>query len=66
MSLMEQQLCNTIIGKDYPFPIVNVTEAGRAAREKIWSHRNHEVVQQEKARILFTHTRNKKLNKASG
>ena len=66
MSLMEQQLCNTIIGKDYPFPIVNATEAGRAAREKIWSHRNHEAVQQEKARILFTHTRNKKLNKASG
>lgn len=58
MSLMEQQLCNTIIGKDYPFPIVNATEAGRVAREKIWSHRNHAAVKKESTRILFTHTRN--------
>lgn len=60
MSLMEQQLCNTIIGKDYPYPIVNATEAGRVAREKIWSHRNHAAVKKESTRILFTHTRNKK------
>ena len=61
MSLMEQQLCNTIIGKDYPFPIVNDTEAGRAAREKIWSHRNHAAVKKENTRILFTHTRNNRV-----
>lgn len=59
MSLMEQQLCNTIIGKDYPFPIVNATEAGRAARDKIWNHRKEILVKEERARILFTHTRNK-------
>jgi len=59
MSLMEQQLCNTIIGKDYPLPIVNATEAGRTARDKIWSHRKEILVKQETERILFTHTRNK-------
>lgn len=59
MSLMEQQLCNIIIGKDYPFPIVNATEAGRVARDKIWNHRKEILVKEERARILFTHTRNK-------
>jgi len=61
MSLMEQQICNTIIGKDYPFPLVNATEAGRAARDKIWSHRNHAAVKKENTRILFTHTRNNQI-----
>ncbi len=59
MSLMEQQLCNTIIGKDYPFPIVDATIAGKAARDKIWGHRNHATVKKETTRILFTHTRNR-------
>lgn len=59
MSLMEQQLCNTTIGKHYPFPIVDATIAGRAARDKIWGHRKEILVKQEGARILFTHTRNK-------
>lgn len=59
MSLMEQQLCNTIIGKDYPFPIVNATEAGKEARDKIWGHRKEILVKEESARIIFTHTRNK-------
>ncbi|HLD54254.1 MAG TPA: deoxyribodipyrimidine photo-lyase [Sediminibacterium sp.] len=58
MSLMEQQLCNTIIGNDYPIPIVDATIAGRAARDKIWGHRKELLVKQEGARILFTHTRN--------
>lgn len=59
MSMMEQQLSNTIIGKDYPFPIVDATEAGRNARDKIWNHRKELLVKQETERILFTHTRNK-------
>ena len=59
MSIMEQQLCNTIIGKDYPYPIVDATEAGRNARDKIWSHRKEILVKQETERILFTHTRSR-------
>jgi deoxyribodipyrimidine photo-lyase len=59
MSVMEQQLCNTFIGINYPFPIVDATFAGKSARDKIWSHRNHIEVKKENTRILFTHTRNR-------
>ena len=58
MSAMEQQLYNTIIGINYPLPIVDASSAGKAARDKIWSHRNHIEVKKENTRILFTHTRN--------
>lgn len=60
MSLMDQTFCNVFIGKDYPAPIVDLIASGKFAREKIWSHRNHTKVKQENARILITHTRNKK------
>ena len=62
MSMMEQQLSNTIIGKEYPFPILDVTEAGRNARGKIWNHRKQSLVKQETERILFTHTRSRNNN----
>lgn len=61
MSMIEQQLYNTIIGKDYPFPIVDATEAGRSARDKIWNHRREKLVKQETERILLKHTRNIKI-----
>jgi deoxyribodipyrimidine photo-lyase len=51
------------IGKDYPLPIINITEAARFAREHVWAHRNNEIVQQENERILITHTRRKKEDK---
>ncbi|WP_037351765.1 cryptochrome/deoxyribodipyrimidine photo-lyase family protein [Sediminibacterium salmoneum] len=63
MSLMDQTFCNVFIGKDYPAPIVEVNASGKFAREKIWSHRNHTTVKQENARILITHTRNKRVAK---
>lgn len=59
MSMMEQQLYNVFIGKDYPEPIVDIELAGREARKKIWGHRSHEVVRAESKRILITHTRRK-------
>lgn len=62
MSMMEQQLSNTIIGIDYPFPIIDATEAGRNARDKIWNHRKEILVKQETERILFTHTRSRNNN----
>ena len=57
MSLMEQNLYQVIIGKDYPAPIVDIEKAGKFARDKIWGHRNHELVKKENKRILMTHTR---------
>lgn len=59
MSLMEQQLCGVMIGKDYPFPIIDITVAGKDARTKIWGHRKNERVKEENKRILYTHTRKK-------
>lgn len=56
MPPMLAQLSGVTIGEDYPFPIVDVERAGRAAREKIWKHRTHPVVQREAKRILLKHT----------
>jgi deoxyribodipyrimidine photo-lyase len=42
----------------YPDPIINIEEAGKIARDKIWSFRKRPEVQADKARILETHTRN--------
>ncbi len=56
MTKMEQTFCGLVIGKDYPSPIVDLTESGRKAREKIWGHRKHELVKEEKQRILKVHT----------
>ena len=55
MNAMEQQFCQVFIGKDYPNPIVNLEESARTAREKIWGHKKHPMVQKEKSRLLNTH-----------
>lgn len=52
MSLMEQEITGVIIGKDYPFPIVDIDQAGKVARKNIWGHKNNEIVKQENKRIL--------------
>lgn len=60
MTLMEQTFYGLIIGKDYPGPIVDIEQAGKQAREKIWSHRKHEMVKRENLRILSIHTNRSK------
>lgn len=42
----------------YPSPIVDLTESGKVARDKIWGHRKHPAVQIENMRIINLHTRN--------
>ncbi len=59
MSAMEQELTGIFIGKDYPYPIVDLEISGKVARKNIWSHRTNEIVKQENKRILTTHTRRK-------
>ncbi len=59
MTAMEQSLYGIQVGIDYPFPIVDLMESGRKARKKIWAHRSHQKVKEEKQRILMTHTRRK-------
>ena len=48
-------LDRTCIGEDYPLPIVDLQESARLARDKIWGHKKHPAVQQEKKRLLQTH-----------
>ena len=55
MTTMEQTFCGVQIGKDYPLPIVDLLESSRLARAKIWGHKKHPAVQQEKKRLLQTH-----------
>ena len=57
MSAMEQEFCGVIIGDLYPLPIVNLEESARAAREKVWGHRKHPLVQKENKRILKKHVK---------
>lgn len=54
MTLIDQQLYSVFIGKDYPYPIVDIHHTGKEAREKIWGHRKHALVKQENSRIVKT------------
>ena len=63
MTAIEQALYNTLIGKDYPNPIVDLETSGKIARANIWSHRNNEEVRKENYRIIATHTRKKSTTK---
>ena len=63
LSKIEQSLYGIKIGEDYPEPIVDLSESGKQARKKIWGHRSHPMVKQEKERILKKHTRNTKIRR---
>jgi deoxyribodipyrimidine photo-lyase len=55
MTQMDQQFCGILLGKDYPLPIINLIESGQKARDKIWGHKAHPLVQKEAKRIMKTH-----------
>ena len=57
MTLMEQTFSGLKLGIDYPYPLVDIEESGRKAREKIWGHRDHPLVRSENARIIATHSK---------
>jgi deoxyribodipyrimidine photo-lyase len=57
MSLMEQEISGVCIGKNYPYPIVNIENAGKEARKNIWGLRTNELVKKENKRILARHCR---------
>ncbi|ANH59738.1 cryptochrome/deoxyribodipyrimidine photo-lyase family protein [Dokdonia donghaensis] len=56
MSLLEQQFCNTTIGKDYPAPIVNIKETQKFATDTMWKYKERPAVKQDAVRILKRHT----------
>ncbi len=60
---LEEQLYDFTLGKDYPRPIVHLEQAAKAARIKIYGHRKHPAVKQDKTRILALHVRKAKPKK---
>lgn len=57
---IEQESLGFAPGRDYPLPVIELAEAGRTARAKIWGHRANATVRAESQRILRVHTRRKK------
>lgn len=53
---IESSLYGFQLGKDYPFPIVDLDASGKFARDHIWKAQKMESVQHEAKRILGTHT----------
>lgn len=56
MSLLEQQFCNTFIGRDYPLPIVDIKKTGKKAGDILWNLKEERLVKKESYRILKRHT----------
>ncbi|MFD2568141.1 cryptochrome/deoxyribodipyrimidine photo-lyase family protein [Pseudotenacibaculum haliotis] len=56
MSPMEQQFNDFHLGKDYPYPIVDIKETRKRASDILWSMKKDPTVKKENARILAKHT----------
>lgn len=63
LSLMDQQLYHCEIGKDYPFPIVDIEATRKYASDIIWSFRKTDAVREEGKRILKKHVNASKSSK---
>ena len=62
MNAIEQQFYNCEIGKDYPFPIVNIDATRKKASDIVWSFRKKDQVKEEGQRILKKHVSNPNRN----
>lgn len=60
LNMIEQQFYNCEIGKDYPFPIVDVEETRKNASDIVWSFRKQDDVKEEGKRILRKHVNSSK------
>jgi deoxyribodipyrimidine photo-lyase len=60
LTMIEQQLYSCEIGKDYPFPIVNVEETRKTASDIMWRFKKNDEVKLEGKRILAKHVHNSK------
>ena len=50
---------NTLLGKRYPKPIVDVASSAKAARERVWAVRRGDAVRSEAAQIVQKHASRK-------
>ena len=60
LGLIDQQLYACEIGKDYPFPIVDIEETRKKASDIVWSFRKQDSVKEEGKRILKKHVNSSK------
>ncbi|TBX64808.1 deoxyribodipyrimidine photo-lyase [Flavobacterium silvisoli] len=58
LSVIEQQLYRCEMGKDYPFPIVDIEQTRKKASDIVWSFRKTDDVKAEGKRILHKHVSN--------
>jgi deoxyribodipyrimidine photo-lyase len=56
LSFMEQVLYEVEMGKDYPYPIVNLEQAQKFSTDFFWKKRKENQVIQDSLRILTKHT----------
>ena len=64
LSLIEQQLYQCELGKDYPEPIVDIEATRKYASDIIWSFRKKDDVKAEGKQILKKHVTNPNSNKS--
>jgi deoxyribodipyrimidine photo-lyase len=57
---MDQEMYGCIIGRDYPYPIVDVEETRKKASDIVWQYRKNAAVKIEGKRILAKHVNNPK------
>ena len=62
---LEQAFLGIKIGEDYPLPVVDLDNAGKMAKAKIWGHKKTDQVKAENQRIVKKHTRNKSKKNAN-
>ncbi|MFN0048397.1 MAG: deoxyribodipyrimidine photo-lyase/cryptochrome family protein [Cytophagales bacterium] len=55
LTMLEQEMYSVHIGKDYPFPIVDLEETRKKASEIVWGFRKTDEVKEEGKRILKKH-----------
>ena len=55
LSIIEQKLYSCKIGKDYPYPIVDISLTRKYALDNLWNMRKSKKVNEEKYRILKKH-----------
>ena len=54
---MEEMMLNFQLGRDYPYPIVDIKDTSKQSRDRLWSWRKRDDVQRESQRILHRHVR---------
>ncbi len=56
MTPLDQEFNNFFLGKDYPYPIVDIKETRKKATDILWNMKKNSLVKKENIRILAKHT----------